>query len=116
MIIKKIRPLGKEYRIYERSRKNLKKGLVVLLAAFILLAVYYCYILFFYSDRWFANSYNPRVRLDSWEPKVIPGDIKDRNGKLLATTVKEKRQNPQTQQKQVYYYRSYLGGGEQARV
>ncbi|MFY9176820.1 MAG: penicillin-binding protein 2 [Caldicoprobacterales bacterium] len=95
--------------------KNLKKGLVVLLAAFILLAVYYCYILFFYSDRWFANSYNPRVRLDSWEPKVIPGDIKDRNGKLLATTVKEKRQNPQTQQKQVYYYRSYLGGGEQAR-
>ena len=95
--------------------KNLKKGLAVLLAAFILLGVYYCYILFFYSDRWFANSYNPRVKLDAWEPKVIPGDIKDRNGKILATTIKEKRQNPDTKQKQVYYYRSYLGGGEQAK-
>ena len=95
--------------------KNLKKGLAVLLAAFILLGVYYCYILFFYSDRWFANSYNPRVKLDAWEPKVIPGDIKDHNGKVLATTIKEKRQNPETKQKQIYYYRSYLGGGDQAK-
>ena len=46
-------------------RHNLKKGLVVLLGAFILLAAYYCYVLFFYEDRWFANSYNPRVRLDA---------------------------------------------------
>jgi len=95
--------------------RNLKKGLAILLAAFILLGVYYCYILFFYSDRWFANSYNPRVKLDAWEPKVIPGDIKDRNGKVLATTIKEKRQNPETNQKQIYYYRSYLGGREQAK-
>ncbi len=95
--------------------RNLKKGLAILLIAFILLGVYYGYILFFYSDRWFANSYNPRVKLDAWEPKVIPGDIKDRNGKVLATTIKEKRLNPETKQKQVYYYRSYLGGTEQAK-
>ncbi|HHZ12757.1 MAG: peptidoglycan D,D-transpeptidase FtsI family protein [Caldicoprobacterales bacterium] len=96
-------------------RHNLKKGLVVLLGAFILLAAYYCYVLFFYGDRWFANSYNPRVRLDAWEPKVIPGDIKDRKGQVLASTVKENRRNPETNTKQVFYYRSYSGGKQRAR-
>lgn len=95
--------------------QNLKKGVVILLGAFVLLATYYCYTLFFYRDRWFANSYNPRVRLDSWGPRVIPGDIKDRNGKLLATTVKENRKNPDTNEKQIYYYRSYLDGKKQAQ-
>ncbi len=95
--------------------QNIKKGLAVILAAFTFLAAYYCYVLFFYGDRWFANSYNPRVRLDAWEPKVIPGDIKDRNGKTLATTIKEKRKNPKTNENQVYYYRSYLDGKEKAK-
>ncbi|NLI60071.1 MAG: penicillin-binding protein 2 [Clostridiales bacterium] len=94
--------------------QNIKKALIVLLVAFGFLAAYYCYILFFYSDRWFANSYNPRVRMDAWDPKTVPGDIKDRNGRLLASTIKERRQNPDTKQEQTYYYRSYLGGGQQA--
>ncbi|HZJ57891.1 MAG TPA: penicillin-binding protein 2 [Clostridia bacterium] len=96
-------------------RQNLKRGLVALMAAFVLLAAYYCYVLFFYGDRWFANSYNPRVRMDAWEPKVIPGDIKDRKGKALASTIKENRKNPDTNEKQVFYYRSYSGGEQRAK-
>lgn len=95
--------------------RNIKKVLIILLAAFVLLAGYYCYVLFFYSNRWFANSYNPRVRMDAWEPKVILGDIKDRNGNILAATKKEIRKNSNTNEKQDYYYRSYLDGKDLAK-
>ncbi|HZJ82425.1 MAG TPA: penicillin-binding protein 2 [Clostridia bacterium] len=96
--------------------KNIRKSLILLLGGFIILSLYYCYTLFSYGDRWFANSYNPRVRMNGWEPKVIPGDIMDRNGRILATTLKEIRKNPETGEKQEYYYRSYLGGKEKAKA
>ncbi|NLJ41750.1 MAG: penicillin-binding protein 2 [Clostridiales bacterium] len=106
--------MGKRIDSNKSVESNIKKSLTALLIAFVFLGAYFCYALLFYGDRWFANAYNPRVSLDAWEPKVVPGDIKDRKGKLLATTIKERRKNPDTNEKQSYYYRSYSGGHKEA--
>jgi len=78
----------------KNMQRNIKRGLGLLLILFLLLEVYLCYAIFFYGDRWFSNSYNSRVRLDSWQPKIIPGDILDRNGNVLATTKERIDKNP----------------------
>jgi len=53
--------------------------------------------------------------MDGWQPKIIPGDILDRNGNILATTKETKEKNPKTGEMQTYYYRSYCNGSEKAR-
>lgn len=96
-------------------KRNIKRGLGFIIILFLLLGFYLCYALVFYGDRWFANSYNSRVRMDGWQPKIIPGDILDRNGKILATTKETKERNPKTGEMQTYYYRSYCSESEKAR-
>ena len=54
-------------------KRNIKRGLGFIIILFLLLGFYLCYALVFYGDRWFANSYNSRVRMDGWQPKIIPG-------------------------------------------
>lgn len=99
----------------KNMQRNIKRGLGLLLILFLLLEVYLCYAIFFYGDRWFSNSYNSRVRLDSWQPKIIPGDILDRNGNVLATTKERIDKNPETGEEQNYYYRSYCNGSKKAK-
>lgn len=99
----------------KQMQRNIKRGLGIILILFLMLGIYLCYALIFYGDRWFANSYNSRVRLDGWQPKIIPGDILDRNGNILATTKETKEKNPKTGEMQTYYYRSYYDGSERAK-
>lgn len=61
----------------------------VMFAMFLLLAVYGAYSVFTYGNRWFSFSRNPRVRAQ--KQTVTAGDILDRNGVTLATTVDGQR-------------------------
>lgn len=62
---------------------------LVMFGLFLLLAVYGAYSIFTYGNRWFSFSRNPRVRAQ--KQTVIAGDILDRNGVTLATTVEGQR-------------------------
>lgn len=83
-------------------KRNMRGALFILLGLFLLLAVYFYYNLFLYSDRWFSDPSNARVRVDMVNPKIIPGSIMDRNQKVLVDT-KSTAKNGNT----VTYYRDY---------
>lgn len=65
-------------------RKNARAVFIVTLALFVLLCGYFVYALQTYGTRWQTNPYN--VRVQNQKSSVIAGDIKDRNGVVLATT------------------------------
>ncbi|MBE5803263.1 MAG: penicillin-binding protein 2 [Clostridiales bacterium] len=62
---------------------------LIMFGLFLLLAVYGGYSISTYGNRWFSFSRNPRVRAQ--KQTVIAGDILDRNGIVLATTVDGQR-------------------------
>jgi len=62
---------------------------LIMFGLFLLLAVYGGYSITTYGNRWFSFSRNPRVRAQ--KQTVVAGDIIDRNGITLATTVDGKR-------------------------
>lgn len=62
---------------------------LIMFGLFLLLAVYGAYSIFTYGNRWFSFSRNPRVRAQ--KETVTAGDILDRYGVTLATTVDGKR-------------------------
>jgi hypothetical protein len=64
-------------------KRNLRGALIALLGLFLLLTGYFYYNLFLYSDRWFSDPNNTRVRVDMVNPEIIPGSIMDRNQMLL---------------------------------
>ena len=68
----------------KRQRLKFKLLALLLFALFALLAAYGGYSIYSYGNRWFASGRNPRVR--AARANVIPGDILDRTGTVLATT------------------------------
>lgn len=66
------------------TKKNLRVVMMVFIALFALLIIYFTYAVNTYGGRWFSNSYNSRLRKQ--EQKVIAGNILDRDGEVLATT------------------------------
>ena len=90
----------------KKIRRNIRTGFFILLGLFLFLLGYFCYGILFYGDRWFANSYNVRVRLNQVEPDIIPGDILDRKGTVLATTAKKTIKGENGEELE-YYYRTY---------
>lgn len=73
----------------KQQRYLFKVLALIMFGLFLLLAVYGGYSIFTYGNRWFSYSRNPRVRAQ--KENVIAGDILDRNGVVLATTVDGKR-------------------------
>ena len=73
----------------KQQRYLFKVLALIMFGMFLLLAVYGGYSIFTYGNRWFSYSRNPRVRAQ--KENVIAGDILDRNGMILATTVDGKR-------------------------
>ncbi len=71
----------------KRQRFRFKLLTILMFALFLLLAVYGCYSVVIYGNRWFSSSHNPRVKTQ--KESVIAGDILDRNGLLLATTAED---------------------------
>ena len=65
-------------------RKNLRRLALLMACLFLLLAGYGAYSLSTYGSRWFASGANTFVRQK--KQNVIPGDIYDRSGALLAST------------------------------
>ncbi|MBR3494628.1 MAG: hypothetical protein IKH38_04300 [Clostridia bacterium] len=68
----------------KQQRLRYKLLALFVFCLFALLAVYGCYSILTYGNRWFASSRNPRVRAQ--KEQVAAGDILDRDGLLLATT------------------------------
>ena len=73
----------------KQQRLRFKLLALILFAMFAVLAVYGGYSVVTYGNRWFSSRWNPRVRAQ--KQNVIAGDILDRNGVTLATTVDGKR-------------------------
>lgn len=73
----------------KQQRYLFKMLALIMFAMFLLLAVYGAYSIFTYGNRWFSFSRNPRVRTQ--KQTVTAGDILDRNGVTLATTVDGQR-------------------------
>ena len=73
----------------KQQRFRFKLLALLLFGLFALLAVYGVYSINTYGNRWFAYARNPRVR--EQKASVIAGNIYDRNGILLASTVDGKR-------------------------
>lgn len=73
----------------KRQRYRFKLLAIFLFLLFVLLAVYGALSLNNYGSRWFSYAGNPR--LNTLKETVAEGDIKDRNGVLLATTRDGKR-------------------------
>lgn len=73
----------------KQQRFRIKLLALLLFGLFALLAVYGVYAINTYGNRWFAYARNPRVRAE--KRNVIAGDIYDRSGVLLATTVDGER-------------------------
>lgn len=65
-------------------RRNMRVVGSVLILLFLLMAVYFCYSVYFYGGRWFANPYNPRI--SSQKQDVVAGKVTDRDGVVLAYT------------------------------
>ncbi|HML45120.1 MAG TPA: penicillin-binding transpeptidase domain-containing protein [Clostridia bacterium] len=76
----------------KQLRHNIRLTATVLIALFVLLGAYFGYSVYFYGGRWFASPYNPR--LSNQKQSVVAGDICDRNGMTLATTVNGTRAYP----------------------
>ena len=68
-------------------RKNARAVFIVILSLFLVLVVYFVFALNTYGSRWLNSPYNSR--LEEMKSSVIPGDIKDRNGVVLATADEE---------------------------
>ncbi len=83
-------------------KRNIRGAVTILLGLFLLLTVYFYYNLFLYSDRWFSNPNNARVKVDMVNPQIIPGSIMDRNKTILVET-KSKVNNDKT----LTFYRDY---------
>ena len=73
----------------KQLQKNIRRVAVFLCALFVLLAAWGAYSLTTYGSRWFASSANTFMR--TRKKNVIAGDILDRNGAVLATTVNGQR-------------------------
>ena len=73
----------------KQQRYRFKILALVMFGMFLLLAVYGGYSILTYGNRWFSSARNPRVRAQ--KQNVVAGDILDRNGVILATTVDGKR-------------------------
>ena len=73
----------------KQLQKNIRRVAIFLCALFALLAVWGAYSLLTYGSRWFASSANTFMR--TRKKDVIAGDILDRNGIVLATTVNGQR-------------------------
>ena len=76
----------------KKLRKNLRMITAFLCALFVLLAGYGAYSVTVYGNRWFSSSANTFAR--SRKKNVIPGDIQDRNGIVLASQQDGKRVYP----------------------
>lgn len=85
-----------------RIRRNMRGCLFVMLFLYLMLLVYFAYTLFMYSDRWFADPGNTRVRVDMTNPRIIPGKIYDRNMLTLVETVTKNDGNGN-----LFFYRKY---------
>jgi peptidoglycan glycosyltransferase len=83
-------------------KRNIRGASMVLLSLFMLLTAYFYYNLFLYSDRWFSNPNNARVRVDMDNPHIIPGSIMDRNQTVLVETKSFAEKNGS-----ITYYRHY---------
>lgn len=82
-------------------KRNIRRALIILLVLFLLLTVYFYYNLSLYSERWFSNPNNTRVRVDMVNPEIIPGSIMDRNQNVLVDTKTSTKDGTTT------YYRDY---------
>ncbi|MCH5286049.1 MAG: penicillin-binding protein 2 [Christensenellaceae bacterium] len=69
----------------KQQRLRFKLLALFLFGLFALLAVYGGYAITTYGNRWFAYTRNPRIRAQ--KENVIAGDVLDRSGVVLATTV-----------------------------
>jgi len=85
-----------------RIKRNMRSCIFVLLSLYLVLLVYFAYTLFMYSDRWFADPGNTRVKVDMSNPRIIPGRIYDRNMLTLVETGTKTEDNGQ-----VVFYRKY---------
>ena len=86
----------------KQLKRNLRGSLILLLGFYTILIVYFCYTLFVYSDRWFSDPNNSRVKVDMINPSIIPGKIFDRNQVLLVETKSKTSKDGNTS-----YFRSY---------
>lgn len=68
----------------KNMKKNIRRLLACVLVLFAVLGVYSFYTVSAYGGRWFSTPYNTRLRRAKDE--VIPGNIYDRSGILLATS------------------------------
>ncbi len=76
----------------KKLRHNIRIIAIAVLAMFIGLGGYFSYSVYFYGGRWAANVYNPRLK--DQKQRVTAGDILDRKGDILATTVNGSRIYP----------------------
>ncbi len=76
----------------KKLRHNMRLLAALVLALFLGLGAYFSYSVYFYGGRWFASANNPR--LQDQKQSVIAGDIVDRTGMILATTVNGTRTYP----------------------
>ncbi len=90
-----------------KIKRNTIGVLLVLTALYLSLIAYFCYAVLFYGSRWFADSYNTRVKMDEKNPRIIPGSIMDRNGVMLAETKSELVKDSTTGKEEQYYFRVY---------
>ncbi|MGN0778733.1 MAG: penicillin-binding transpeptidase domain-containing protein [Aristaeellaceae bacterium] len=96
----------------KKQRLQFKLLALFMFGLFLLLAVYGGYSVITYGNRWFASNRNPRVRAQ--KEQVIAGDILDRNGVTLATTVDGERLYQQDVQARSAIV--HLVGDEQGQV
>lgn len=76
----------------KKLRDHLRVVAALLLSLLIVAGAYCFYSVRLYGGRWFASSTNTRLRNQKQE--IIAGDIADRTGLILATTVEGKRTYP----------------------
>ena len=74
-----------------KLRKNIARISLVLIALFLLLAGYGAYTISVNGNRWFSSTINEFAR--EKRADVIPGDILDRNGVVLASADAEGKRN-----------------------
>jgi peptidoglycan glycosyltransferase len=86
----------------KQLKRTIRGSLFVLLGLFFLLTGYFFYTLFVYSDRWFSDPNNTRVRVDMENPAILPGNIQDRRQEVLVNTKSTHREDGTAT-----YYRQY---------
>lgn len=65
-------------------RRNMRVISALLLSLFVAFFAYFCYSVYFFGGRWFANPFNPR--LSAQKQVVRAGTVVDREGVVLAQT------------------------------